>query len=315
MSSDSTGSYLLLLFLGVCGCLFGSFLFWKNERNFITAFLNAAIGPGIYLILSHFRISPSFYTCIIVVFLLLGLSGIWSILQRPKKERESRQQYWKRKSRALGRSGMRILGLELSFLLAITATYRLANTLCLPANTFALQDRQEYTIEQNRETLLLFRQSKWNTLDLSQKLAALQTIANIEQQYLQLPHSLHVGTRDLAVNVIGQYNDTGQYIQLDTDRLLYSSSYELLEAVSHEAFHAYEYRLISKYSGENTGYEDFQWFADPDTEKARVEQYKEEFENYAYDGLEYSKQFCESDARDYAAMRFRMYFQQISLAG
>ncbi len=171
--------------------------------------------------------------------------------------------------------------------------------------TNALNDVQSTT--GSMESLILLRDDAWHDLSLKERLGVLQTIANIEKQYLGLPHELIVETADLGDIQIATYRDATHEIQVNVNSLLFDSPQDLVDSICHEAFHAFQHRLIDAYDGADDALKPLRIFR-----SASI--YKEEFNNYA-DGednlLEYMLQECEIDACEYAERSTEDYFDMI----
>ena len=155
---------------------------------------------------------------------------------------------------------------------------------------------EENTVANNIETVCQFRDDIWDTLDIDERLNALQIIANIERNYLGLSTPLTVEAGILIEGRLGQYDDLTYRIVVDADYLLHGSATGLLNALCHEAFHAYEYRLADAYDSLDDSSKALRLFSD-------IIEYKEELAMRldSSDYLTYYYQLTEIDARDYAA--------------
>lgn len=103
------------------------------------------------------------------------------------------------------------------------------------------------TIENNLNTINLLQEDIWDILSLQERLNVLQTIANIEASYLGLPHELNVISAVMDEETLGYYNDQIHTVAFNIDFLRQGNSADILETLTHEAFHAYEHRLVDLY--------------------------------------------------------------------
>ncbi len=167
--------------------------------------------------------------------------------------------------------------------------------------------RHSCTISDNIETVSLLNEDSWNELSVEEKLDVLQVIANIEASYLGLPHELNVSARILAEDICGNYDDSTHTVTLNLDYLSGESAHDVLETVLHEAYHAYERRLVDLYNRLSTEDQKLLMF-----ESAPY--YQENFENYI-DGhgdiLGYMLQDVEIDSRRYATFGVEDYYTRI----
>ena len=135
----------------------------------------------------------------------------------------------------------------------------------------------------------------WAKLNVDEKLSGLQAIANVEGEYLGIPHELNVGASNLSEGTVGYYDDSNHEIVIDIDYLLYESSAKMVNAVAHEAYHAAQHRMIDLYDSVDDSTKELIFFKE-------VRAYKNEFTQYESgdDFVAYYLQKCESSARAYA---------------
>lgn len=152
------------------------------------------------------------------------------------------------------------------------------------------------TIAKNIEILQNLQEEKWTYLSVDEKVAVLQTVANIEAHYLGLSHGLTVKVAVLDSDTLGTYNDRKHRIQISLDEVDYYGALKCVKTVCHEAYHAYEYQLVKVYDEADDNMKALYIFRD-------AKKYKSEFANYIHGSEDYDayyEQSCEEDARDYA---------------
>ena len=138
-------------------------------------------------------------------------------------------------------------------------------------------------------------------------LNVLQTVANVEQRYLGLSNELNVGAANLREGLISYYYDQTHEIVIDIDSLMNDSSWQLLDSLTHEAFHSYEHRIVDAFNAADESIRKLRLFRN-------VDSYASEFDDYTSgqeDFYHYYNQSCESDAREYAESAVSEYKKRI----
>lgn len=160
--------------------------------------------------------------------------------------------------------------------------------------TISETDNEEYSLKNNIDTLTQLDDKVWKTLSLQDKLDLMQLVANIEQRYL--------GTYDLNVEAstmkgcYGYYDDEKHKIVINLQHLKNDESWQVLDTLAHEAYHAYQHGLVDPYEKADTKQKQLIVFRS-------VKEYSIEFKNYnsGEDNFEeYYNQKCEEKAREYA---------------
>ena len=166
---------------------------------------------------------------------------------------------------------------------------------------------EEYTIQNQLDTLQALKPDTWFTLSAREKLNVLQTIANIEATYLGLPGELTVSTAIIEENTLGEYSANNRMIYINADHLEESGPRDLMTTVCHEAYHGYQHYIIEAYQNADEQFKNLLLFYDASI-------YEEEFANYddGSEGLEnYYKQYVEIDAREYADRAAAEYYHYL----
>lgn len=163
------------------------------------------------------------------------------------------------------------------------------------------------TIENNLETIILLQEETWEDLSLQERMNVLQTMANIESSYLGLPHELNVISVVSDEETLGYYDDQTHTIAININFLQKGDSTDILETLTHEAFHAYEHRLVDLYESAADELKELRLL-----HRAKI--YSEEFENYidgSDDPIGYFFQAVEFDSGAYATSAVDRYFDAI----
>lgn len=163
------------------------------------------------------------------------------------------------------------------------------------------------TIADNIDTVANLCEDVWKELTLQERLDTLQVIANIECSNLGLPHGLTVGTEPMADNTIAFYRDDAQQIRINIECLENEPASEMLNAVCHEGYHAYQYRLCDAWISVGNDYKNLMAFS-------KVPEYMDNFENYVEGKDDFDAYYaltCEQTARQYAVTAVEHYYCQI----
>ena len=166
----------------------------------------------------------------------------------------------------------------------------------------------ENTIESNIETLALLQDDTWSGLSMTNRIDVLQTVADIEAAYWGLPHKLTVITSLTSENILGHYIDHTHTITIGTNHLQHGNPRDILETLTHEAYHAYEYRLADVYEDVSNAHKNLRLL-----NRAKV--YYEELSNYASsedDPIGYLFQIVEFDSEAYSMAAVERYYDAIN---
>lgn len=281
---------------------------WESRRRIRDILATQAIAFGVYTILAYMPLRPVLVQGVLAVTAVLALLYVVLIQSQPIRRgspaRVRRVQQFRRNQSltAVFRTlAVGLAALQGMFLLAVV----LRGTVLTARVTATNEYRAEDTLSDDElRTLELLTPETWDTLTAQERLDVLQTVANIEQASLGLPHELNVAAEDVEEDSLcAYYQDDTHQIMVSVDKLLHRSSGFLVEATCHEAYHGYQHRLTELYAAapeESRGLQILQ----------PAERYTEEFGNYT-DGEEdfdtYYSQACERDARSYSQARVAYY--------
>ena len=167
----------------------------------------------------------------------------------------------------------------------------------------------EARLEEYLTDLSSLRSNKWEKLSFEERIDLMETIIEIEQQYLGISHPVELKAETLDDNTLGYYSDNNKLIVIESELMNYATAWNAVKVVCHEMRHAYQYRLI-----------DVCFKIEVDTEELL---FFREVENYFWemicyiDGNEdfeaYHNQKIEVDAREYADERIIYYMQKLEV--
>lgn len=287
----------------------GIIITW-NRRSRGNIFLNVAIPFEVYAAVSYAGVLSSVRTALITSAVLSGVYVLLVMARRIRNRTKKRAIINKRLKNAF--FGTRaIVGCCLFIMIINIGINSLFGGVMAPSAAAVRKSGagEDFTIENNLDILSRFDESIWSGLSAEDKLDALQVAANIEVVRLALPHELNVRLEArLSEHTVASYNDNTHIISINVNSFNSKAARELLDAVAHEAYHAYERRLIDLYDSTDDNYKDLPIFG-------KVKRYKDEFSHYI-DGEKdiygYFFQICEVNARNYAKESVEIYYDKIN---
>ena len=199
-----------------------------------------------------------------------------------------------------------ITGICLTAVLILFSLCRIAGVPLVRSSTTPKDPRaHSETLADKADTILLLQDALWEQLSAPERLDVLQTIANIEAEYLGLPHELTVISDPGEESLLGYYNDDTHCITICTDHLLRDHPRSVLLTLTHEAYHAYEHRLVDLFDSLSPQDRELLLFN-------RVQTYKQEFANYndgSDDYFGYYFQRVEQDSDSYSTAAADRYYE------
>lgn len=304
------GSIGILAACAVGFTLLGILFALRKHRNELSIFTSLGFGYGLYYLLTCGHLHKTMILVSLAVFLLAGilisLAVLFSKFRNPKK-----------KGREIGRRLKKVFAIMLtsvslsifsSFTLdgiygAITQFRTAAKSSAAPET-----EKREAMIDANIAVISRFHKSRWNDCSAEEKLQALQAVADIEQAHLGLKEELTVVPETFKQGTtVAYYTDSDHMISFSESALQKTLGYECLNVICHEAFHSYQYALVSTLDSLDDTTRNLMMFQD-------AAKYQYEFSNYTTeqeDNEKYASQYCETDARKYAADAYQVYHKAI----
>lgn len=291
-------SLRILFFLTVGFAAAGCLLDWKHERNEGNLYRNVTGGMGIYLAATYYPL----FKRIILPVLITGavLSAVYALAvfcRRIRNRKRYKTVLCRRILMALRgfRNIVSTAGTVILFGL-ILVTYWGTGLVSPSVRPASQLDMSSQTISGSMDMLIQLETGRWKTLGPEERLDVLQTVANIEQRFLGIPHEIVVGAEYLGEGNVSQYSDGNHRIVISMECLQKGSAYDNVEALAHEARHCYQHCLVRAYENADDLSKSLRIFKD-------AEIFREEFADYE-DGQDnfdkYYLQECENDAREYA---------------
>lgn len=280
---------------------------FRRSRNGFSVFFNLISGYGLYTVFAYMQFRKILIQISLITAIFLSFVFTVYIMTRKMRNKKNVKKIIKRricKSLLFTRA---IIGLGMSVIVIVIGVSGVLGNAILYSESisFAQTDIEDQTLANNIETVALLEETRWKELSAQEKINVLQTVANIEQRYLGLPHELNVGATNLKDGTLGNYCDATHQITIDLNHLVYDSPESVLNTILHEAWHD---RCCDAYKAADDKSRSLKLFR-----KAAV--YGEEFAHYI-DGDEdiygYYMQACEEDSRDYAKTAVEDYYEKIN---
>ncbi len=314
------GSWLVLAGFAAGTCFIAIRLQFRSYRNLLSIVANMEIAFGVYTLITYWRdLSVIYMIAMLSVYAVLIVFNTITMMQGTISGGRMSPALFRFRVAYSVRMAHLLLGAFLSGFIITCLGYQICfNHLSivdpLRDDEGVIQtsvfSKEEATFNAHLDKLLRLRQVAWIDLSLEDRLIVLQGLADIERDALGIPHDLTVVAPDnMRRSVGGYYNDSRHEIAIRKDIVLNNKDlWYCVNAVAHEARHAYQYRLVDLYEGSENTNRDLL----PMREAAIFEA---EFRNYIdiEDDFEgYYNQKCEIDARDYADQRENEYRERIA---
>lgn len=300
-----------MVFLGILliSILIGGWLaYWEGKRIRIPNSL--LIGCGIYTAIAYRKVATIKIILVLIISVACVVLYVVNVIEKNIRSKQKRGNVFLRRLCRLVQGCCSIFAIGMVVLMSWIGISRLFEGSMVDSQINVVESNalQEYTIENNMDTLLLLGDDEWSNLDVSEKLKVIQIVANIEARYLGLPDKLNIVVDNLPENTLGRYLDKTQTIYIDLSYLESGTAEEVLNVCCHEAYHSYQYRLIEAYTTADKDLKDLKVYR-----KSKI--YLEEFNDYedtVKDLYAYYNLQCEEDARSYAKEAVEDYFSKIN---
>lgn len=273
------------------------YISWVGRHNILQALLSTFVPVGIYTMIAYY---PLYRLNILILLGILVALGTGYVILTLLLWR--RQASTGRMLRTMAPRLRSLVGVVMACMVIVTFSVRAYGGGVMQSHVTAVRD--DSGLEEQQAMLLKLDERVWIGLRASEKLDVLQVVANLEASALGLAHELNVQADNMDdARVLAHYREHMHQISINGDHLEEASSMEMLEAILHESYHAYEHQLVRLYET-----------LDPDMQQLytfqRVAVYRAEFASYV-DGTEdmqrYSQQLVEQDSQKYARSAIKAY--------
>lgn len=304
------GSKKVLWVLAALTVALGIIINFKNNRSFFSVIINVLLPYEVYAVISYWHYFGSWIKAILLASLLLSLVFFGGVVFRKLKSKNTGAIIKRRVKYAL--AGVRIItALCLSmFIIPLSVSSFMGKDLYNASNgdTIVLNETDEWTIENNIDTVMKIKPDVWETLELNERLEVLSVLKNIEMRYLGINHEIYLSADNLNETTLGYYLHNEHKIVINIAHLKNSPVSEVVHTLAHECHHAYSQQQVEVYKIIPDEYKNMPMFYN-----AQV--YENEYLNYVSgdkDYNKYAKQYCEAHANDYAKDAVKGYYVAIA---
>ncbi len=302
---------LCILLLLTC-LVFGIIISFKKARNSRSVFLNISLGFEIFTIIAYYKYFATLIQISLTLSLIVGLLYSMMIIFRKIKPSLAAKTVIKNRIAHSLMASRTIFAIGTSTLTASTLLVTIFGySIFQPASVAAINYSylQDYTLEETLVQVNMLNQEIWQSLSIKERLDVLQTIANMERDYLGLPHELNIIAESMDEQTQGYYLDTQYLIAVNLAHIEYSPAIDVIKTVCHEAFHALQHREVELFNRLDETSQNLLLFDD-------TRQYKAEFANIrnidsSKNFTEYYLQRTEHNARIYADEAVNRYMEML----
>lgn len=152
------------------------------------------------------------------------------------------------------------------------------NTSSDHAGITVLEDKEilhKTAMLENEQHMIMFSDGNWLNCSNAEKSKALETLVDLEVIFLGIPYDINLLAEELDADIIAHYDHKNKVLHFNSAAINQKTSRELLAAVCHEIYNAYQIALIQMYQTCDPTYRNLRLLDD-----ARA---------YAEDALKYSK--------------------------
>lgn len=315
-------------FLFLAGfCLMGIIVRWGKCMNAGDGLIDSLVAVGCYSAITYYAIFGSYIWLIGALFIGYCILELWYLSDKWEGDRRlwalpeevRRAVLFRKRAVRFFESLMRTLSFLFGCLLLLICMVRVVqgdgfvihHQIQVPAVGFDLNYRDAPDSLTNHIDLIskIRRADTWEPLSVEEKREVLQAICDCERNYWGISYPIDVKLRELPEEIGGYYEDEEKLIAVNREFLEGSKAEEALNVILHEVYHAWEFRIVSRYLDA------------PESEKnLRIfmycREYLEEMKNYVHGSEDYAAYYgqqMERHAREYAAKQGPSYYEQIDL--
>lgn len=315
-------------FLFLAGfCLMGIVVRWEKCMNAGDGLIDSLVAIGCYSSIVYYAFFRRYLWVIGAVLIGYSVLELWYLSDKWEGDRRLRYlperlrkavlfrkravRFFESLMRTLSFFGCCLLVLVGSFRVLQGDTFLIRYQAQVPAVGFDLNYRDAPDSLINHIDLIskIRRADTWEPLSAEEKREVLQAICDCERNYWGISYPIDVKLREMPGETWGYYEDKEKLIAVNREFLEGSKAEEALKVILHEVYHAWEFRIVSRYLDA------------PESEKnLRIfmycREYLEEIQNYVHGAEDYAAYYgqqMERHAREYAAKQGPAYYEQIDL--
>ena len=301
-------SLLVLRIISFVLMAFGIIITIKHRRNSFSVFINV-ISPFVaYTLIAYFEYYTIWISALLIVSAIVSIVYIKMTQKYAKSKISGTNKSFSRKRYCF--LGTRtITTLFCSIVVFILIGTSVTGLSLNRPNDKVVDTSKSFTeyLDENAESLDLLEASRWKNLSNQKRIDVLQDICNSERLRLGIKSPLFIKTRLLENNLLGTYINSTKTIILNIKLLEKGTPEEILECLTHECFHSFQYELVDLYDSISDEQKKLYIFRFMQDYKNEFAQYKN---GYCYDFNEYYGQSIEEDSRSYASYAPDIYLER-----
>lgn len=282
---------------------------WHGNRNYQNLIENVILCWGVFVCITYMDLYSTRIVYVGIVTAAISLLLSILVLFRRIRRRDKRNIIIKRRvenAAILWKRNSAIASLVIMFPLAVSSL--LYGTVLNSKVEVTKVYGDEHSLKSNIGVISDIEPSRWEALSMEDKLAVCQKIVNTEARFYGVTHEIFVGTDELSDGTLAYYRESTHQVVIDLDHLANGYSYDVMESLLHEVYHAYTWDLIYLYKKLDEEERNLLMFYDASV-------YMEEFANYE-DGDEnfyaYYTQLAEIHAREAGETESLEYIEAIN---
>lgn len=300
----------VLYVMMLIGVITGTLLTYNKHRNSINLFASVVIPIEIYSLIVYSKYFSVFYTIVIIIAVVLCIAiTAFIFIQKIKSRIHKLKVMLKRLCHSFFCNRcLSSVVLTLVFIPIVYSVYINGSLIKPSIEALDINTRGDYTIANNISTVSNLSEDKWCLLTMQEKIDTLQTIANIEANYLGLENELNVTVELLDEHTLGCYRNELHMITLNEYYFSTWTAHQALETLCHECRHSYQHSLAEVYDKLEAKDKELLIFWN-------AKKYKENIvHGQSSDFLEYYFSPMEIDARSYSKKCVTEYYDRIASA-
>ncbi len=272
---------------------------WR--RNDASVVFSVLIPFGLYSIKAYARFMPKMFRIVLTSAVILAIACIVFALAL-KLDALPEQKRLLRRAR-LSYLGLRFTGSLASLAIIICIIIKVFNYggLVTPKEKPTSEYGEQYTIAANMDRVLKLQPEEWVGLDIHERMDVLQTVVNIEGNYLGLNLPIYLCAGNLDEYVLGTYEDPASRVMISLDVVEGNNPVSAVKVIAHELYHAAAHRYVDLYNKLSEEDQKLYFLRDAKTFAWEVEHYKSGTDaDDASSFYAYYDQAFERKAREYA---------------
>lgn len=281
----------------------------RNRRNCSSVSYSLAIGFGIYTMFIQYRVHKALILAMLAIEIILTAAYIFMIVS--KEGEKTKTSVRRKRAEDIIYGTYKLCGVCMMLMLILLWGNSVMNSDRSVGDVLTVDhyDDMEQILNEKLGTISLLADERWDRMSDQEKLSVLQTVADLEQVYLGLPHTLTVGMEELEEGEWGCYEDKTHKIIINSERVANGSSWNVLLITLHEAYHALEHRCSEAYMALDEESRHLMPYRDAAAYVWELSHYIDADE----DSDRYYMQKCEQHARRYGEIRREEYYEIISV--